>query len=294
MNLAGLDDGVVLQIAEGTRIERPIEILHLSLGLDGPSISQPRLVVRLEKDASATLIERYAAFGQSIYFNNVVVDIETLRGARLSHIRIQTESNQAYQVANQSVRQAENSHYSLRSMVAGGAWSRLNIDHRLSGQEASADLKGLYLINGKRFTDLHLKLSHQVPACQSSEDFRGILNGAGRAVFDGNIVVERDAQKTDARLSNDNLMLSRAAEVDTKPQLEIYADDVKCSHGTTVGELDHDSLFYLRSRGIGVDQAKRILCRGFARDLFDDVESPALLHYLIEQIDRRLTEPEEP
>jgi Fe-S cluster assembly protein SufD len=206
---------------------------------------------------------------------------------------VQTESEQAYQVARQTLRQAEVSRYVLRSLVLGGAWSRFHLDCRLEGEQAESDLKGLYLVNGRRFADQHLRIEHKAAHCRSSEDFRGILNGAGRAVFDGNIVVERGAQKTDARLSNDNLMLSRGSEVDTKPQLEIYADDVKCSHGTTVGELDQNALFYLRSRGIGLEQAKRILCRGFAQDLFDDVHPDALFQHLIEQIDDRLTEPEE-
>jgi Fe-S cluster assembly protein SufD len=274
-------------------LDRPLEILHVSIGVEEPAIAQPRLSIRVGSGADISVIERYATLGPSLYFNNVVVDVEMRPGASLNHVRVQTESDQAYQVARQTLRQSEESRYSLRSLVVGGAWSRFHLDCRLAGERAEADLKGLYLVNGRRFADQHLKIGHQTPHCQSNEDFRGILNGAGRAVFDGNIVVERGAQKTDARLSNDNLMLSRDAEVDTKPQLEIYADDVKCSHGTTVGELDQNALFYLRSRGIGLDQAKRILCRGFAQDLFDDVQPQVLFRYLIKQIDGRLTEPEE-
>lgn len=290
MNLAGLDDGLLLDVAPGVDLERPLQLLHVSIGLDEPTIAQPRLVVRMGAASRASLIERYVAHGPALYFNNLVIDVETGEESSLRHVRLQTESDQAYQIARQTLRQRRDSRYVLRSLVVGGAWSRYTLDCRLVGEGANADLKGAYLVNGSRFADQHLKVSHEVPHCQSVEDFRGILNGSGRAVFDGNILVERDAQKTDAHLSNNNLLLSRNAEVDTKPQLEIYADDVKCSHGTTVGELDHDAVFYLRSRGIGLEQAKRMLSRGFAQDLFDDVEPEPLASYIARLIDERLIE----
>ena len=158
------------------------------------------------------------------------------------------------------------------------------------GEGGSAELDGLMLARDRQLTDVHLDIQHKVPHCTSRETFKGILDGKGRVVFDGHIVVARDAQKTDAVLSNDNLMLSRSAEVDTKPQLEIYADDVKCSHGTTVGELDADMLFYLRSRGIAEPQAKQMLCQGFAGEVVEKMDHPALRARVGELLATRLVE----
>ena len=159
---------------------------------------------------------------------------------------------------------------------------------RFSGPFATCDLKGLYLAGDKQLVDYHLDVDHGVPHCASRESFKGILFGKGRAVFDGRVHVARDAQKTDARLSNRNLLLSRAAEVDTKPQLEIFADDVKCSHGTTVGQIDPEALFYLRARGIGAPAARRMLCMGFAGEIIDALGPEPLRDQVAEQVGLRL------
>jgi Fe-S cluster assembly protein SufD len=159
---------------------------------------------------------------------------------------------------------------------------------RLEGEQAKTDLDGLYLAGDGQLSDYHLDLDHRVPGCASRENFKGILQGAGRAVFDGRIHVARDAQKTDAHLSNRNLLLSRNAEVDTKPQLEIHADDVKCSHGTTVGQIEPESLFYLRSRGVPEQLAKRMLCLGFAEEVIDALGPEPLRAYAADEVARRL------
>ena len=172
----------------------------------------------------------------------------------------------------------------------GGSWSRTDVKVVFDGEDASAELDGLMLGRDRQLTDVHLDVQHQKPGCTSRETFRGVLDGKGKVVFDGRILVAKDAQLTDAALSNDNLMLSRSAEVDTKPQLEIYADDVKCSHGTTVGELDSDMLFYLRSRGIGENQAKQMLCQGFAAEVVDQISQPELRDRVLGLLARRLSE----
>jgi Fe-S cluster assembly protein SufD len=159
---------------------------------------------------------------------------------------------------------------------------------RFAGEGAEADLSGLMLAGDGQLNDIHLDIRHDVPGCRSKESFKSILDGRGKVVFDGKIVVARDAQHTDAELSNHNLMLSRSAEVDTKPQLEIFADDVKCSHGTTVGELDANMLFYLRSRGIPQDKAVRMLCQGFAQDVLNGFETEALQQRALRLLDARL------
>ncbi len=181
-------------------------------------------------------------------------------------------------------RQDTASEYRGINVSTGGAWSRTDINARFDGEHASCELDGLYTVGKQQYTDYHLDVQHSLPHCRSREDFKGIVYGKGRAVFDGNILVEKDAQKTDAQLSNKNLLLSENAEVDTKPQLVIHADDVKCSHGTTVGRLDPNQLFYLRSRGIDEHEARKMICLGFAEQVLSHVEDAAVHDFLHAQI----------
>ena len=289
LNSALMSDGACILVSSGAQVQVPIEVLHVSVGLEEPGISHPRHLVVLEDGASARLIERYCSLGDAVYFNNAMVEVELGAGSELVHERLQEESGNAQHLSDLQVRLDERSRYRLVQATLGGAWSRSDIRIVFEGEGAEAELDGLMLAHDKQLNDVHLDVRHNVPNCTSRESFRGILDGKGRVVFDGRIVVERDAQQTDAMLSNHNLMLSRSAEVDTKPQLEIYADDVKCSHGTTVGELDHDMLFYLRSRGVPEAQAKRMLCEGFAQEVLDRMESPALRDRAGRHLASRLT-----
>ena len=223
----------------------------------------------LESGARATLVERYASPGDSVYFNNALVEVLLQDGARLQHYRVQEESINAYHISGLYVRLAGGSDYAGTCLALGGAWSRTDCNVEFSAGGASAQLNGLYVVGDRRFADFHLDVRHSVPDCASRENFKGIVLGRGRAVFDGRILVDKDAQHSDAQLSNANLLLSRNAEVDTKPQLEIYADDVKCSHGTSVGQLDPQQVFYLRSRGIPEAEARKMLCLGFAGEVLD-------------------------
>jgi Fe-S cluster assembly protein SufD len=288
LNTAGMDDGFVLLVEPGVRVERPIEIVHLSLGMDEPRLAQPRNLVDLGEGASATLIERYVSLGESLYCTNAVLEISLGTGAGLTHYRVQQESPNAFHLAGVYLSQAESSRYHGVSIGLGAAWSRTDLVAGFVGEGAQCDLDGLYLSGDGQTMDFHLDVRHEVPACTSRESFKGILYGKGRAVFDGRVYVARDAQKTDAQLSNRNLVLSRGAEVDTKPQLEILADDVKCSHGTTVGQLDRESLFYLRSRGIPANQARRMLCVGFAGEVLDALELEPLRDYVALEVGARL------
>jgi len=181
------------------------------------------------------------------------------------------EGRAARHLSDLQVRLAERSDYVLNQIALGCGWSRSDVRVTFEGEEANAELDGLLLARDGQVNDVHLDVRHEVPHCTSRETFKGILDGKGKVIFDGRILVAQDAQKTDARLSNDNLMLSRSAEVDSKPQLEIFADDVKCSHGTTVGELDSDAIFYLRSRGISQERAVQMLCRGFAQEIIERI-----------------------
>lgn len=289
LNSALVSDGALIHLTAGTILDSPIEILHIAVGTDEPGICHPRHAIVVDEGARARVVERYCSIGDPVYFTNAVVDVHVAAGAGLVHERLQTESAGAQHLTELRVTLSENSFYRHVAAALGGEWSRTNLQVVFAGEGAEADLNGLMLAGDKQLNDVHLDIRHDVPRCTSREAFKGILDGRGRIVFDGRILVARDAQKTDAQLSNDNLMLSRSAEVDTKPQLEIYADDVKCSHGTTVGELDKDSLFYLRSRGIPESQAMRMLCQGFAGDVLDRLADQSLREIAQELLDKRLS-----
>jgi Fe-S cluster assembly protein SufD len=288
LNTAAMEDGFVLLLSEGQVLERPVELIHLSVGMEEPRVAQPRHLVALERGARAQLVERYVSLGESLYCTNSVAEIDLAPGAVLDHSRIQLESPNAFHITGLFLEQAAGSVYTGVNLGLGGSWSRTDLVVGFSDRHAECDLKGLYLAGDRQLMDYHLDVRHGVPECTSRESFKGILYGKGRAVFDGRIRVDVDAQKSDAQLSNKNLLLSRNAEVDTKPQLEIYADDVKCSHGTTVGQIEPEMLFYLRSRGISALLARRMLCLGFAGEIIDALEAGPLRDYVTEQVGQRL------
>lgn len=287
LNAASFEDGAYLRVPAGVAAA-PVELLFVTVGLDEPTMHHPRNVLLVEAGASVTVVERYAALGPSQYFTNGTTEITLARDARLHHVRVQEESVAAYHLGRTRLNQAEDSHYAGVTVALGGAWSRS--EHRIAFAAPGArfELDGLYLAGDGQFVDHHLDVRHDVPGCSSRETFKGLLHGAGRAVFDGRIVVAKDAQKTDAALNNANLLLSRNAEVDTKPQLEIYADDVKCSHGAAVGQIQPAELFYLRSRGIPEAQARQMLCLGFAKEVVDACPIPGVRERLEAMVARQL------
>jgi Fe-S cluster assembly protein SufD len=256
--------------------------------MDEPRVSQPRHVISLEARADARLIERYVSLGNSLYCTNSVTEIAVGDDATLHHSRVQMESTNAFHITGVYLDQGKASRYHGVNLGLGGAWARTDLVARFSGEEARCDIKGLYMAGDGQVMDHHLDVDHGIPDCASREDFKGILYGKGRAVFDGRIHVAVDAQKTDAHLSNKNLLLSRNAEVDTKPQLEIFADDVKCSHGTTVGQIEPEMLFYLRSRGISAPIARRMLCLGFAAEIIDALGNEPLRLSIADYVGRTL------
>jgi Fe-S cluster assembly protein SufD len=288
LNTAGMDDGLVLLAERGALVEKPIELLHLSVGMDEPRVAQPRHLVDLGDGAQAMLIERYASLGDALYCNNALVEIRLGRDAILKHRRIQMESPSAFHVSGVYLNQDAGSRYDAINVGLGGRWARTDVVARFSGEHAECDLQGLYLAGDKQLLDYHLDVRHGLPRCSSRENFKGIVHGKGKAVFDGLVYVAKDAQQTDAEMSNRNLMLSQNAEVDTKPQLEIYADDVKCSHGTTVGQIEPEMLFYLRSRGIAEGLARRMLCLGFAGEIIDALGNDALAEHVADAVGGRL------
>jgi Fe-S cluster assembly protein SufD len=289
LNFATLHDGAVVRVEAGVALSQPIELLHVTTqGAEGRALRSRHQVV-LEEGASATLIERYVSLDNSIgCFNNLVLEIDLASGARLTHQRVQLEAAQAYHLSDLHLELAAQAHYRGVQASLGAAWSRTALYAHFAESEAKCELDGLYLAGDGQLTDIHLDVDHAVPYCESRENFKGILYGAGRAVFDGLIQVQEQAQKSGAHLHNANLMLSRRAEIDSKPQLVILADDVQCSHGTTVGQLDAQAIFYLRSRGVDERRARHLLCLGFASEIVERIGSETLRQQLAQVIQERV------
>jgi len=284
LNRAFINDGLFVHVPENTVIDKPIEVVYLNIADQQNLLCQPRSLVILEANAQARLVERNVGSGRSSYFFNGVIGLSLAANARLQHYRLQHEGRNAHHLSRVSLRQQDASEYSGVNISTGGAWSRTEINARFDGPHAVCELDGLYSVGEQQYTDFHLDVRHSLPHCRSRENFKGIVYGNGRAVFDGRILVEKDAQKTDAQLSNSNLLLSQNGEVDTKPQLEIHADDVKCSHGTTVGKIDPGQLFYLRSRGIREQQARKMICLGFAEQVLSHIDDAAVHDFVHAQI----------
>ncbi|MDT8386300.1 MAG: Fe-S cluster assembly protein SufD [Thiogranum sp.] len=284
LNTALINDGIFLHLKPGVVLDRPVEVVYLSLGQEQAPLTQPRNLVVLEKGASATLVERFIGPGNALYFHNGVTELALREGAILKHCRVQDESRNAYHLSSLYLTQDRNSLYQGTTLAFGGAWARTDYQAVFKEEGARCELGGLYTVGDRQLIDFHLDVRHSVPDCSSREQFKGILYGKGRGVFDGRILVEKQAQHSDAHLSNDNLLLTENGEIDTKPQLEIYADDVKCSHGTTVGQIDPQQMFYLRSRGIDADAARRMLCLGFAGEVIEAIEVPELREYASQRL----------
>lgn len=282
LNTALINDGFFIHIDSNVELQHPIEVIYLNLSDDQQFMMHPRNLVVLQPGAKATLVERFVGAAPSGYFHNNLTEIILQDNAALKHYRLQNESHDAWHLSSIYVEQQSHSDYRGVTLAFGGAWARTEYHLDFAHKRAACSLSGLYTVGDKQLTDFHLKVKHRVADCRSREQFKGILYGEGRAVFDGHILVEKDAQRSDAQLSNDNLMLTRNAEVDTKPQLEIYADDVKCSHGTTIGQIDPQQLFYMRSRGIDETTARSMLCQGFAEEIIDQIDLQPLCEHASE------------
>jgi len=272
LNTAFLDDGAVLHVAREVEVARPIHLLFVSDASAGTGTSQPHNLIVLDRFAKATVIESYAGLGNGAYFTNVVTEAVVGDGATLTHLKLQRESAKAYHVGTVDVRQARDSHLVSFSFATGAALSRTNIYTELRGEGCGATLNGLYLGDGEQHIDHQTRIEHVEPNCYSREHYKGILDGSAHGVFNGKVFVHPAAQKTDGKQTNNTLLLSEKAQIDTKPQLEIFADDVKCTHGATVGRLDETSLFYMKSRGINSRSARELLTYAFAADVLETIE----------------------
>lgn len=280
LNTALFEAGAFVRVSAGTVVDDPIHLVFFASPEERPVMAHPRTLVVLEPRSRVRIVESYIGLADGTYFCNAVSEFVVAAGAVLDHYRVQQESGQAFHVGNLVIRQADQSRVTSASFTLGGLLVRNHVNAVLAGEGAEAHLNGLFMPRGTQHVDNHLRVDHIRPHGSSREVYRGILDEEARGVFTGRIVVHREAQKTDAKQTNRNLLLSERAQVDTKPQLEIRADDVKCTHGATVGQLDHDALFYLRARGIDERSARSILIRAFARESIEPVEVGALRDWL--------------
>jgi Fe-S cluster assembly protein SufD len=275
LNRAFLADGAFVLVPEGVVVERPIHIVHVS-SAERPAVSHPHHIVLLERGAEVRLVESYLGDDGPSYFTNAAAEIVAASGANVDHYRIQREGESTFHIGSQRLLQAAGAVLQNHSLSLGARIARVDIHCLLDGEGADLTLNGLYVVKGTQHVDHHTVIDHQKPHGTSRELYKGVLDDAASGVFNGRIIVRPGAQKTNAQQTNKNLLLSEEALVNTNPQLEIEADDVKCSHGATIGQLDKDALFYLRSRGIGREEATSILTRGFIADLSERIRIAAV------------------
>ena len=267
LNTMLMEDGAFLHLGKDTEIAEPVHLLFLSSSGERPFMSHPRNLVIAGENSRVTIVERCAGRGDAGYFVNSMTDIVAGRNTAITHYRIQEEGDAAWSVATLRSRQGEGSRFAAHSASFGAKLSRYDIHAVLDGERAECLLNGLYLGKGRQHADHFVTVDHAMPSGSSREYFHGVLRDQARGVFRGRVIVRRDAQGTDARQTNRNLLLSKDTEADSRPQLEIHADDVKCTHGATVGTLDEEQLFYLRSRGIDEESAKGLLTWAFAGEI---------------------------
>lgn len=288
LSTAFTNDGLFLHVPENVIIEEPIQVIFLTDGRNVESLSQPRNLFVAEKFSQATIIETYAGIGDITYLTNSVTEVYTAENAFLKHIRLQKEKDNAFHIATVQAHQERNSNYKNYNINFGGALVRNNINTKFNGEGGEATLNGLSIGVDNKLIDNHTEIDHAVPHCESHELYKGVYDDKSRGVFNGKVFVRKDAQKTNAFQENKNVILSDYAKVDTKPQLEIFADDVRCTHGATIGRLDDNSLFYLRSRGIDEKTARSILIYAFASDVIETIGLEPVQHKLNEVLQTRL------
>jgi Fe-S cluster assembly protein SufD len=289
LNTAFLRDGGLIHVPAGTDLPHPVNLVFVTTPDAAGAVIHPRNLVIVERNSRASLVESYVTLAPGArYWTNPVTEVWTGANSWVEHTRIQRESEAAFHVATTQVEVSRDSHYRSFSMAMGANLARHNLNARLGDQNSEALLYGLYITHGNQVVDNHTVLYHDHPNCHSWEVYKGILDGHSHAVFNGKVFVKPEAQKTDAKQTNRNLVLSDHAKVDTKPQLEIFADDVRCTHGATVGRLDEMALFYAQSRGLPAEEARRVLTYAFAAEVIDEVSLQPVRDELNRLVLRRL------
>ncbi|CAN5845801.1 Fe-S cluster assembly protein SufD [soil metagenome] len=272
LNTALSGDGAYVYIPDGVVMEQPLEILYLSVAAGVATMSQARSLIVAGERSQLRIVETYLALHGGTYFTNGVTEVFAGENATVDHYKVQQESVDAYHIASLYVNAQRSANFSSHSFSLGGKLVRNNAEAMLDGEGAEVTLNGLYLADGERLVDNHTSIDHANAHCPSHEIYKGILGGKARAIFNGKIIVRPDAQKTNAKQTNRALLLSDDASINTKPQLEIFADDVKCTHGAAIGQLDEDAIFYLRARGLTYFEARDMLIHAFAGEILDRVQ----------------------
>jgi len=280
INTGLMSDGAVVQFQTGRVAETPVHLLFLSDPAAEGGVSHPRVLLVAERGAQGSVIEQYAGAGATGYFTNALTEAWIGEGATLHHYRLQRESRSAFHVGTTTARLERDAHFFAFSFATGAALSRINVQAGLHGQGCGATLNGLYMLDGTQHCDHQTRIEHAEPDCYSRELYKGVLGGASHGVFNGKVYVRPEAQKTDGKQTNNALLLSEKARIDTKPQLEIFADDVKCTHGATVGRIDEAALFYMKSRGIPNTEARKLLTYAFAAEVLETIPVDALREHL--------------
>ena len=288
LSTAFISEGAFVYIPKGVQVQAPIHLLFVSDVAGVNAVNFPRVLVVAEENSSATLVENYVSTNDEAYFTNAVVEIALGEGARLEHYKVQRESTEAFHIATTMADLGRNSSYDSTTITFGAKLSRHDYGVTMDHEGAECWVDGLYLVTGSQHTDTHSVIDHRKPHCTSHQLYKGIMDGRSRAVFNGKVFVRHDAQKTDAMQTNKNLLLSNEARVDTKPQLEILADDVKCAHGAAVGQIDEDELFYLETRGIHPDLGRNLLTYGFAEEVIGKIRLESIRTQLDEAVLNRL------
>jgi Fe-S cluster assembly protein SufD len=291
LNTAFIRDGVFISVPSGVIIEQPIHLLFIGVATSEATVAHLRNLISVGENAQATIIEEYVSIGgggNHATFTNPVTQIAAAPNATVNHYRIQHEQELGFHIGTFHATLDRASTVNSITFTLGSAIVRNNTNAVLAGPGAHCTMDGVYLANETQLVDNHTTLDHAAPNCTSHELYKGVLNDRGRGVFSGRIIVRQDAQKTDSKQSNRNLLLSDTAIIDSKPQLEIFADDVKCTHGATIGQLSDESLFYLRARGIGLAEARAILTYAFAEEVVEHIAIPELRDYLETLLNTRL------
>ena len=276
LNTACWQDGAWLRIAKGTVIEEPIHVVFVSTGGGTPVVSHPRILILAEEETEATFTESYFGWGDGVCFSNAVTEIVVGERAVIDHYKLQVENEKSYHLSTLKIKQEQNANFTSCSIAFGGHLARNEVGVLLNAEGADCGLNGLYVVSGTQHVDNYTTVDHAQPHGTSNQYYKGIMDGHSAAVFNGRVIVRQDAQKTDAFQKNKNLLLSEHAVIDTNPQLEIFADDVRCTHGATIGQINPEEIFYLCSRGIGEKEARALLTYAFAGDIIDRVRVPSI------------------
>jgi Fe-S cluster assembly protein SufD len=272
LNQAFFSDGAFISVPAGVAVEEPVQLVYISTSKRKGETIMPRNLIVAGANSKLSVVESYVSTNNQAYFTNAVTEIVAGDNAVVEHIKLQDEANDAYHIATIAGEFGRTSRVDVHSFALGAKLSRNNIFVNLAGEGLECVLNGLYLTRGEQLADHYMIVQHSQPHCASHEYFNGILDDKSKGVFHGRIYVHPIAQKTDAKQTNKNLLLSDDATADTKPQLEIYADDVKCTHGATIGQLDAESVFYLRSRGLAQETARRMLIHAFAGEIIERIK----------------------